>query len=78
MIVDVKEWIGQEVYIKFTLSEKKFQFFSKGMLERDTLSLKKEIFIVNKSASPDIINDKMMREFSGMDRSGKKSTVRLK
>ena len=72
--VQVKEWLGQEIHISFNLSQKKVQFFSKGMLDRDTFSLKKEILIVSR----DIVNDKMIKEFSGIDRSGKKCLVKLK
>lgn len=76
--VEVKEWIGQEININFDLTQKKVQFFSKGMLDRDRFNLKKEIFILNKGTSPDIVNGKMMWEFSGTDKTGKKCTVKLK
>ena len=76
--VEVKEWIGQEVYINFDLRLKKVQFFSKGMLDRDTFRLIREILVSQKSASPDIINDEAMREFAGIDRWGKHCIVRLR
>jgi hypothetical protein len=76
--VQVREWIGQEMYIKFDIGRGKVQFFSKGMLDRDTFSLKKEILISNRSASPGIIDEEMIRGFFGIDRSGKRCTVRLK
>lgn len=75
--IEAKVWIGQETYIYFDLSQKKVQFFSKGMLDRDTFSLKKEIFL-NEGTSPDIVNDKMMWNFLGTDKTGKQCTVRLK
>jgi hypothetical protein len=74
--LQVNEWIGQEIYIKLNLGEKKVQFFSKGMVDRDTFTIKKEIFLLNKSTSPDIVTDKMM-EFPGIDKSGEKCVVRL-
>ena len=76
--VEPKEWIGREININFDLSEKKVRFFSKGMLDRDTFSLKKELFILNKSSSPNIIDEKMIQEFSATDKLGKKCIVRLK
>ena len=77
-LVRVKVWIGQEIHISFNLNQKRVQFFSKGMLDRDTFSLKKEIFILNKSAFPNIGNDEMLIEYSGIDNSGKKCVVKLK
>ena len=77
-LVRVKIWIGQKIHISFNLNQKRVQFFSKGMLDRDTFILEKEISILNKSASPNIGNDEMLIKYSGIDNSGKKCVVKLK
>lgn len=76
--VQIKKWTVQEIHINFDLSQKKVQFFSKGMFDRDTFSLAKEILILHKITAPDRVDDNRMWEFSGKDRSGKECIIRLK
>lgn len=75
--IEVKKWTIQQVHIKFNSIQKKIQFFSKGMSDRDTFSLQKEIFILDKSTSPDF-DDNKAREFSGTDKAGRNCIIRLR
>lgn len=76
--VPVKSWLVQQTRINFDLTRQKIQFFSKGLLDRDTLTLIKEIFIVSGTTIPDTDMEKTIREFSGIDKAGRKCTVTLK
>lgn len=72
--VEAREWIGQQMHLSFDLSRKKLQFFSKGLLDTDSFSLKKEILILNKRPSLGMGGDKV---FSAVDESGRHCIVRL-
>jgi hypothetical protein len=75
---EVERWIGQEIYINIDLTQKKVALFSKGMLDRDTFRLMKEISISYKSPLSEEVNENLVREFSGIDKLGKQCTVALK
>ena len=75
--VQAKVWLIQETHIKFDLTKQKLQFFSKGLLDRDSLTLIKEIFIISGTTSPHDDNERMISNFSGVDKAGRKCNVIL-
>ena len=75
--VQTKIWLVQEMRIKFDLTKQRLQFFSKGLLDRDPLTLMKEIFIVTGTTSPNSDSENVMKDFSGIDKAGRKCAVRL-
>jgi hypothetical protein len=74
---EAKTWRIQQMEISVNLDQKRIQFFSKGILDSDSFSLKKEISLVEELEFPNG-DDQMIKGFSGIDDEGRKCMVRFK